>query len=175
MDFIQFIESLQQANPNGTIILGSVKMMSKLPNSGTILTTKNITKKSSHPEVPDQQFTVGTNPNALVVRHQTSKLEAGGTNNCITCQFFKPNQLCPKYLEFGKEVLLNAVKVKQFGNGGCHQQKMISVLSDSKGYANKFFELILDKIYDDNIAILSGVDVKYLTAADLSLQLDDED
>jgi hypothetical protein len=167
MDTLNLKEFIENLENRGPLVIGRYEIMKKLPDGVIMAPKTNLTRKASHPEVPDSQVSVGTNPYLLMVRDQKSGLQGQGTNNCCTCQHFKPNQKCP---ETG--AMLNQAAVTNYGGGGCAMQKLISVLSDSQGYPNRFYELIVETVLEQNkVAVLSGVDVKYLDIEELRITI----
>lgn len=171
--FKEFVEYMESAG-SGTIIMGQHQVMSRLPAGINFDTNSgSFTKKKSHPELDDVTVSFGLNPEVLVVRHQDSGLQGLGQVNCINCQHFQPNQICPK-----TEEQLNQATVDKYGNGGCVFQELLPSLGEQQGdmnYPNVFFEQIIDKIFEGNVAVLTNGQVKYLSLEDLGITLPEDD
>lgn len=113
MDFERKLTQALQVIDPPTLLIGRYEAISQLPgavNFGRVNVGKN---KGSHPEV-ETDVRSSTNPDLLTMVDQASKIRGFGTQNCLTCRFFKANEVCPR-----TKKVLDQATVKGYSVGGC--------------------------------------------------------
>ncbi len=182
--------SIMEGSEGRTIVIGKFGIMQHVI-AGLKGIDKQLSKKASHPEVPDRKIALATNPDMLVTLDQASKLYATGTNNCVTCKYFIANQQCPQWAKKNKHVTINQHTADKFSLGGCVLQRLIEPLTDGNFYikstdgpddddafdsniSNDFFDSIVELAVDrDRVIILRDGKIKS-TLSKRDLNINDE-
>lgn len=142
-----------------SIVFGRYEIMSKIiPALGN---------KIQHMKSDDTHVFKSTNPDLLTVLDDSSKLVAYGSNNCVTCKFFVANELCPRWAEAGREIVLNAKTVYDLSVGGCVLQSMLDSLDDN------LYDEIREFVQDNNIVVFNNGSYKMLSPDDFGIDLSD--
>lgn len=106
------VDNVALGDGGRTIVIGRAEAIARLyPQIGSELFPGDghteLSIKSSHPEVPGKQAKNSTNPEVMVTVDNASKLWSLGSNNCVTCRYFRAGNDCPAFAARGKQVELN--------------------------------------------------------------------
>lgn len=128
--------------------------------------------KASHPEVPDINFKAGANPSTLVAFDQKSGIYGTGTHNCLTCRHFVANNLCPKFVQLGRQVILQQDTVKSLSVGGCAQHEMVPGLGEQDNMTSEAYDQIVETVLDNDYCVVwrAGRVVGQLSHYDLGIE-----
>lgn len=168
---------LAEAGQGMTLVFGRSEVMEHVVSQYEVPVAQETTKKSTHPEVPDTEMSLGRNPHVMVVYDQTSQMQGMGTANCLTCTHFTANQPCP---ERPDHPTLDQATVTKYSVGGCIYQQLLDDLNQQVGhmsYANEKYDKIHEMIQGRNIVVWkNGVITQVpVDLPDVELEEDDDD